>query len=342
MSWLALFALFIITSFASAILTGALRRLLLKWNIFDHPNERSSHKTPTPRGGGLAVMIVVLGAWVLSPLAINEMPAIDLVVFGTVAAITLIFWFEDLKGLPLLVRLGAQGVATLFLLLHMGAGFTDSAFLIFQGLLPPAIDIILTWGLWIWFINLFNFMDGIDAISVAEAVVIALGAAIIGVIGVNVEIIVIPALAVAGAMAGFFIWNRPPAKIFLGDVGSVSLGLLLGWVLLQLAANGLWAAALILPLYYFSDATITLLKRTLNGERFWHAHRSHFYQAAVQNGRSHGVVSAMVFAVGLILISLALASISFKWVALTSAALFVGAFLLLLKRGKGDGAAGQD
>ncbi|MCK5167943.1 MAG: glycosyl transferase, partial [Rhodospirillaceae bacterium] len=261
MSWLALFAIFIITSFASAILTGALRQLLLKWNIFDHPNERSSHKTPTPRGGGLAVMIVVLGAWVLSPLAINEMPAIDLVVFGTVAAITLIFWFEDLKGLPLLVRLGAQGVATLFLLLHMGAGFTDSSFLIFQGLLPPAIDIILTWGLWIWFINLFNFMDGIDAISVAEAVVIAIGATIIGVIGVNVEMIVIPALAVAGAMAGFFIWNRPPAKIFLGDVGSVSLGLLLGWVLLQLAANGLWAAALILPLYYFSDATITLLKR---------------------------------------------------------------------------------
>ena len=342
MSWLLLSAIFALTCFASAILTGALRQLLLKWNIFDHPNERSSHQTPTPRGGGFVVMIVALGAWVLSPLVISDMPPVDLVVVGIVAAITFIFWFEDLKGLPLLARLGVQAMATLFLLLHMGAGFTESSFLIFQGLLPPMIDIIFAWGLWIWFINLFNFMDGIDGISVAEAVVIALGAVIIGVIGANVEMIVIPGSAVAGAMAGFFFWNRPPAKIFLGDVGSISLGLLLGWVLLQLAANGLWAAALILPLYYLFDATITLLKRTLNGERFWHAHRGHFYQAAVQNGRSHGAVSTMVFAVGLILISLALASLSFKWVALISAALFVGAFLLLLKRGKGDGAAGQN
>lgn len=334
MSWLALISIFALTCFASAILTGALRQLLLKWNIFDHPNERSSHQTPTPRGGGLAVMIVVLGAWALSPLVISDMPAIDLVVVGMVAAIALIFWFEDLKGLSLLARLGVQAMVTLFLMLHMGAGFAESSFLIFQGLLPPAIDFVLAWGLWIWFMNLFNFMDGIDGISVAEAVVIGLGAAAVGIVGTNIDAVIIPSIAVTGAMAGFFVWNRPPAKIFLGDVGSISLGLLFGWVLLQLAANGLWAAALILPLYYLFDATITLLKRTLNGEKFWHAHRSHYYQAAVQNGLSHGAVSTMVFAVGLILVSLALASVSFKWVALISAALFVGAFLLLLKNKK--------
>ena len=331
MSWLSLFAIFALTCFASFVLTGALRQLLLKWNIFDHPNERSSHQIPTPRGGGLAVMIVGLGAWVLSPLVINVAPPIDLVVIGAIAVTTIIFWFEDVKGLPLLARLLVQAIVTLFLLLHMGAGFSDSSFLIFQGILPPAVDLVFAWGLWIWFINLFNFMDGIDGISVAETVVIGLGAALVGIISVNAEMVVIPALAVAGAMAGFFIWNRPPAKIFLGDVGSISLGLILGWVLLHLAASGLWAAALILPLYYLSDATITLLKRALNGEKFWYAHRSHFYQAAIQNGHSHGAVSAMVFAVGLILVALALAALSFKWVALISAALLVGAFLLLLK-----------
>ena len=337
MSWLslsAILAIFALTCFFSFVLTGALRRLLLKWDVFDHPNERSSHKIPTPRGGGFAVMVVILGAWALSPLFINAAPPIDLLVVGVVAGITIIFWFEDVKGVSLMARLLLQAIATMFLLLHMGAGFSASSFLVFQGVLPPALDLVLAWGLWIWFINLFNFMDGIDGISVAEAVVIGLGAAAIGVVGANVEVIVIPAIAVVGAMAGFFIWNRPPAKIFLGDVGSISLGLLLGWMLLQMAVSGLWAGALILPLYYLADATITLLRRAARGEKFWHAHRGHFYQAAVQGGYSHGAVSTMVFAVGLILILLALAAFSFKWVALISAALLVGAFLILLKNKK--------
>jgi len=116
------------------------------------------------------------------------------------------------------------------------------------------------------------------------------------------------ALAVAAATAGFLAWNWHPAKIFLGDIGSVGLGYLLAWLLLALAAMGEWEAALILPLYYLADATITLLRRLARKEKVWQAHREHYYQQAVQNGRSHARVSAAVATTNLALVALALAA----------------------------------
>ena len=107
----------------------------------------------------------------------------------------------------------------------------------------------------------------------------------------------------AGAAIGFGIWNWHPAKIFLGDVGSVGLGFVLGWLLLSLAASGQWLPALILPLYYLSDATWTLLRRLLRGEKFWQAHRCHFYQFAVRQSGNHGLIALLVLCCNLVLIT---------------------------------------
>lgn len=332
MNWPSNFYLFTAACIVSAVLTGILLHLLSNWAVLDHPNERSSHQTPTPRGGGLAVMVVVFGLWVLSALMLPNAPAIQWAMPLSILAMTAIFWFEDIKGLSLLTRLGVQLAITMFLLLQMGAG-VDGTFLVFQGLFPPIIDLVITWLLWVWFINLFNFMDGIDGISVAETITISLGVAAVALIGNVANEVVVPAIVTAGAMTGFFIWNRPPAKIFLGDVGSIPLGLLMGWVLLKLAVSGLWVPALILPLYYLSDATITLLKRALRGEKFWHAHNDHFYQAAIKRGLSHSRVSSMVFVLGLALVGLAVFSLSQPFIALGIATALVGGFLVIFSKG---------
>jgi UDP-N-acetylmuramyl pentapeptide phosphotransferase/UDP-N-acetylglucosamine-1-phosphate transferase len=136
------------------------------------------------------------------------------------------------------------------------------------------------------------------------------------------------ASVLAAAAIGFLAWNWHPARIFLGDSGSVPLGYLLGWLLLRLAGEGLWAPALILPAYYWADATLTLLKRAARGEKIWQAHRQHFYQQAVQGGASHAQVAMMIVTANLCLIIAALWSRDHPGQAL-AAAFFVTAALLL-------------
>jgi UDP-N-acetylmuramyl pentapeptide phosphotransferase/UDP-N-acetylglucosamine-1-phosphate transferase len=161
----------------------------------------------------------------------------------------------------------------------------------------------------LWFVNLTNFMDGIDWMTVAEIVPVAAGIALLGLIGALPPFTTLVALALAGALIGFAPFNRPVAKLFLGDVGSLPLGLLLFWLLMRLAANGHLAAALLLPLYYLADATVTLARRLLRGENILRAHRTHFYQRATDLGFSVNEVVGRVFVVNLLLAGLALSSI---------------------------------
>src|SRR5207253_7261228 len=130
----------------------------------------------------------------------------------------------------------------------------------------------------VWFVNLTNFMDGLDWMTVAEVVPVTAGLVVIGALGGLPSHGIVLALALGGAMLGFAPFNRPVARLFLGDVGSLPIGLLLCWLLILLAGQGYLAAALLLPLYYLADGTITLLRRIANRERFWEAHRSHLYQ----------------------------------------------------------------
>lgn len=316
---------------ATVAATGLVLKFLRRHAIFDRPNERSSHTELTPRGGGIAVVSVLLVAWVLlAP------PAHRYQVYSVAAAALIlagISWIDDLRSLSPGIRLVAQ-IAAILPALYWMTGETS----FFQYVIPAPYDLIFVGLVWIWFINLFNFMDGIDGISGVEAASIGAGIALVAIIapagGPNP---VLPGL-VAAAATGFLFWNWHPAKIFLGDVGSVPLGFLLGWLLLDLANAGFWAAALILPLYYLADATITLLRRGLRGEKVWQAHREHFYQRAVQSGRSHAAVSLGVAVCNGFLVALALASTIWPWIALAGAAAVVVVFLLWLSR-QGRGAA---
>jgi UDP-N-acetylmuramyl pentapeptide phosphotransferase/UDP-N-acetylglucosamine-1-phosphate transferase len=173
-------------------------------------------------------------------------------------------------------------------------------------------------------VNLVNFMDGLDWMTVAEVVPITGAMIVLGWLGDLPAPATIVAAALCGAMAGFAPLNRPVAKIFLGDVGSLPIGLLLGWCLLQLAYQQHLVAALLLPLYYLSDATVTLLRRLVRGEPFWAAHRSHFYQRATDNGFSVLRVVGEVFVLNVALASLAIGSVMTRSTVLNALLLMAG------------------
>jgi UDP-N-acetylmuramyl pentapeptide phosphotransferase/UDP-N-acetylglucosamine-1-phosphate transferase len=157
----------------------------------------------------------------------------------------------------------------------------------------------------LWFVNVVNFMDGIDWMTVAEVAPITAALAVFGLMGALPHDAAVVALALCGAIIGFAPFNRPVARLFLGDVGSLPIGLLLGWLLILLAGNGHLTAALLLPLYYLADATITLVRRLVSGEPIMQAHRLHFYQRAIDGGFGIYQVVCRVFLLNVGLIALA-------------------------------------
>jgi UDP-N-acetylmuramyl pentapeptide phosphotransferase/UDP-N-acetylglucosamine-1-phosphate transferase len=273
-------------------------RAVLAWlhrrEILDHPNERSSHKAPTPRGGGLAVTPAVLLAW----LAAAEAGWVWVAVLGA-ALLMLTSWADDRHDLPPGPRLLAHAGVVAGALMVMAPEQ-----LVFQGWLPLWADRMVAGLGWLWFVNLYNFMDGIDGITGVETTAIGGGAALVAVLS-GVAGVVPLGLACAAAALGFLVWNWHPARIFLGDVGSVPLGFLLGGLLVQLAANGQLAAALILPAYYLADATITLGRRAVRGEKVWRPHRQHFYQRALAGADGHDKVVLAILAADAVLVALA-------------------------------------
>lgn len=287
---------------------------------------------PVPRGGGLAVMTVVLVAWTLFAFLGNA-PADTIVIVVAAAGLTLISWFDDLRGLPIAARLAAHSIAVALGVWALPAGS------IFQGLLPPLVDRLAAALLWVWFVNLFNFMDGIDGLTGIETASLGFGVAIVaasaGGAGFGIPGL---ALTAAAAALGFLRWNWHPARLFLGDSGSVPLGFVMGWLLLHLAVEGLWAAALILPLYYLADASVTLGRRVARRERFWQAHRQHFYQRALGPDGDHAAVARWIALDNIVLIALALAALWYPFAALAVAVLAVVGLLLFLQR-RADSAA---
>jgi UDP-N-acetylmuramyl pentapeptide phosphotransferase/UDP-N-acetylglucosamine-1-phosphate transferase len=189
----------------------------------------------------------------------------------------------------------------------------------------------------VWFINLTNFMDGIDWMTVAEVVPVTAAMFLLGIFGTVDFITAMIAATLFGAMLGFAPFNKPVARLFLGDAGSLPIGLLLGWLLMQLAVAGHRVAAIVLPLYYLADATITLLRRLMRREPFWQSHRTHFYQRATDNGFTVPEIVTRVFLVNLALAILAVIATKANGVlvpllALAAAGALVGALLATLGR----------
>ena len=284
----------------SAILTGVMRQLALTHRVLDVPNERSSHSTPTPRGGGVAIVITLLAAlWMLE--MVGSMPFRLWAAISVCGSAVALVGFADDKW---------QLSATTRLTVHFAA---VSVFVWSIGRLPPVdfgiavLDLDIAGSLLgvlalVWFLNLYNFMDGIDGIASIEAMTVASVAALFLVLhGVDSPVTVLMWLTVA-TVGGFLLWNWPPARIFMGDAGSGFLGFILGamaWTTIAAGKLSVWFW-LILVGAFFVDATLTLLRRWRRGEPLATAHRSHAYQRLSRRFGSHVKVTLGFLMVNLV------------------------------------------
>jgi UDP-N-acetylmuramyl pentapeptide phosphotransferase/UDP-N-acetylglucosamine-1-phosphate transferase len=310
----------------TALMTWAIHPLLVRYALA-RPNARSSHKTPTPQGAGIAVVTVALAVAAFAIFARNGLGPV-FTVFGAAILLAIIGVVDDLRALPVVPRLLLQAVAVAIVVLALPDNLRALP------ALPLVAERALAFVAGIWLVNLVNFMDGLDWIMVAEVVPITAALVLLGTMGEISSQAAVVAAALGGAMLGFAPFNKPVAKVFLGDVGSLPIGLLLGWCLLALAGNGHLAAALLLPLYFLTDATVTLLRRIARREPFWDAHRSHFYQRATDNGFTVPRVIGEVFVLNVVLAALAGISVSLKAPSAGAIclAIGVGATALLLAR----------
>jgi Fuc2NAc and GlcNAc transferase len=278
---------------AATTLTYAARLLALRKGMLDVPNARSSHKAPTPRGGGIAIVAVV--SVLLPVLMWRGVVGRDLALAlgGGGLMVAAVGFADDRRPLPTRVRLAVHCAAAVWALYWLGglAPLRIGPHNVDLGMGGEALALL---GI-VWILNLFNFMDGIDALAASEAVfVLGAGATLAG---GGAEVAAVAWIA-AAACAGFLLWNWPPARIFLGDVGSGYLGYLIA--VLALAAARTDSAApwvwLILGGAFFADATVTLARRVFRGEAAHEAHRSHAYQWLARRWNTHQRVSLSVIA----------------------------------------------
>ncbi|MDZ4261279.1 MAG: glycosyltransferase family 4 protein [Pseudomonadota bacterium] len=282
----------------SFLLTGALRRYALARSIIDIPNARSSHTIPTPRGGGVAIVVTFLASLPVFGM-FGLVPWQQLIAVGGAGALLAVIGFMDDHG---------HIAARWRLLGHFGAGIWALAWL---GGFPPVnlfgISLELHWFghilaaiYLVWLLNLYNFMDGIDGIASVEALCACLGACLLYGLSGAPALIWGP-LILAAAVVGFLYWNFPPARIFMGDAGSGFLGIALGVLSLQAAwvSSDLFWAWVILLGVFIVDATFTLIRRLLRGDKVYEAHRSHAYQFASRRFGKHLPVTLAVGAINL-------------------------------------------
>jgi len=303
--WGAFGVVLVVAAALSAGLILALQPYLVRYAMA-RPNARSSHKQPTPQGGGIAVVAATLASIWLGVLLSS--PALQgglgplLALSLAVVVLALVGAIDDIRGLGPGPRLLIQIVAVGVVIWALPADFR-----VVPRLPWPVERALLLFG-GVWIVNLVNFMDGLDWMTVAEVVPVSAGVALLGTIGTAPPLAVLIALALLGAIVGFAPFNRPVARLFLGDVGSLPIGLLLGWLMLLLAGRGHIVSALLLPLYYLADATLTLGLRIARREAIWQAHRTHFYQRATDGGFSVQEIVVRVFVLNVALATLALVS----------------------------------
>ena len=301
----------------SVALTGLVRRSALSSGLLDVPNQRSSHSVPTPRGGGVAIvvasMLALLALWILSRVPSDLFVA--LVVGG--GAVAGIGYLDDRRPLSARLRIAVHFAAALWAIACMSHWSVPRTL--------PGLGLVLFQLLAIvWCLNLFNFMDGIDGIAASEAVFIVIAGAALTSAGSSPQVAA-AAVVFGCACSGFLLWNWPPARIFMGDVGSGYLGYVIGVLALWVAGentSALWVW-LILGGVFFVDATVTLFRRAARGERVFEAHRSHAYQWLARRWGSHRQVTVSVAILnGLWLLPCAAAAVRFPayamWITLVA------------------------
>lgn len=285
----------IATFFASFSLTNVIR---LKASVLDIPNDRSSHSIAKPKGGGLSFVICFL----ISLPLLTYYNLLDsrffLAFFCSGLVISLIGFFDDVKNLPAKSRLIVQFIVASLVIFTLNGmphiywlGFINSKILL------NVCGVIYI----VWMINLYNFMDGIDAIAGLQALFLCLSMSLIYFVCSYNELALLP-LILAFAVGGFIYWNLPPAKIFMGDVGSGFLGLIFAILSLQSAFVDikLFSSFLILLGVFIIDTAVTLVARTIRGESFFQAHCTHLYQKLAKYYNNHAQVVILMLLINLL------------------------------------------
>ena len=295
-----IYFLFPMSLICAFFLTGLFRLIALRVSIVDVPNHRSSHEVPTPRGGGIAITCTFfIGSFILALFNLIEGGQFLLLLCCS-SAIAVVGFIDDCRPVPALTRFIVHVVVssiTIWFLYQTNFMVSRSGIFTLSWLFLPIITFIL-----VWLINLYNFMDGIDGIAGVEAVTVFFGAATILWLNGGNHGHIQWLLILSAAILGFLVKNWPPAKIFMGDSGSGFLGFVLGYFTIITSVHAeinLWSW-LILGGVFVTDATVTLLRRLIKGERIFEAHRSHSYQILAQRYNSHRKITLGVLLVNVL------------------------------------------
>lgn len=274
---------------AAGLLAFPVRWLVLRFGVVDRPNDRSSHEIPTPRGGGLAIVlgVVLTVPWFVSPERAYWILGL------CVAAVALVSIVDDFRSLSFATRLAIQGGAAVVAVVALGVPVRSIDLPAVAVALPAWLGLVIAVLFVVAYSNFFNFMDGINGIAATQAVVSATTLAMLFQQAGDLSGAVV-AGAIAGAAAGFLPHNFPAARIFMGDVGSVTLGFALAVLSMIAHTRGgvPWPALLLIHGAFLFDTVFTLIKRLLRGENVVRPHREHNYQLLIRGGKSHFAVTS--------------------------------------------------
>lgn len=319
-----LLSLLLASLVGGSVMTKSLIHIMTSLNIVDEPGMRRAHKKVTPRGGGLALVILFCFLFPLWEYLQTNSFGYSITILQIFLPIAVISLWDDIIGISVSFRLFIHllcSVLTIMWLVHPNKVLGEDV--------PILIDLCLATIALATFLNVYNFMDGIDGISASQSIHMSITILILCFLNSdtipNIGFIVPTMFIILGWSVSFLIFNWQPAKIFLGDVGSISLGFLLGSCLLMIASSSLhlFLSCIITTLYYIADGGLTILIRLMNGEKIWQPHLNHFFQRAVRNGLSHSKVVKRIILCNICLMFCAIACVYYPITSTITALLVV-------------------
>ncbi|MFL2662625.1 MAG: hypothetical protein ACJ0G0_03920 [Alphaproteobacteria bacterium] len=306
-----------------------------KYSIIDYPTDRSNHKIPTPRGAGLIIIPVVAISTLIFFYLIEQIFFEWIIIFLLCFLLGMISFIDDIKNLGTKVRLFLHFfIVSLSLIIYIEPITMNlfSAPLLYEKYIPLIICFLFVFILisWMWIINLYNFMDGIDGLTALQVCTVAVCTNFLSILGYINEEYQYFSLILFSVYLAFYQFNQSPAKIFLGDVGSIPSGYLVGFIMIScLLTNGILLPIVIVNMYYILDSSITLLIRFYKRDNVLEAHSDHFYQKMIRKGYQHSYVIKWIFALNSILLILSLLSMKLPIISFIFSILLTTALLYL-------------